>query len=146
MNGSLTPRIAIIGAGCSGLAAIKVLIENGFNNLVCFEKNSQIGGNWVYTAGESHSSVCETTHIISSKWLSRYSDFPMPDEYPDYPSHQQVLHYFQQYAQTFGLERHIRFNSEIVHAEKLPDERWNLSMADGSAEIFDYLLVANGHH
>ncbi|MBX2892539.1 MAG: NAD(P)-binding domain-containing protein [Saprospiraceae bacterium] len=141
-----SPRIAIIGAGCSGLAAIKVLTENGLDNLVCFEKNDQIGGNWVYTASESHSSVCETTHIISSKWLSRFSDFPMPAEYPDYPSHRQVLAYFQQYADKFDLRKHIRFKTEVLKAEKIEQERWRLTLVDGSAEEFDYLLVANGHH
>ncbi len=140
------PRIAIIGAGCSGLAAIKVLAENGLTNLVCFEKNDQIGGNWVFTASESHSSVCETTHIISSKWLSHYSDFPMPADYPDYPSHQQVLAYFQAYAQKFDLGKYIRFNAEILKAEKIEGERWRIYLNDGSSEEFDYLLVANGHH
>ncbi len=145
-KGDASPQIALIGAGCSGLAALKVLAENGFKQITCFEKNNQIGGNWVYTAGEGHSSVCETTHIISSKWLSHYSDFPMPDEYPDYPSHQQVLAYFQDYAQKFDLERFIRFNSEIVKAEKIENERWKLTLQDGGTEEFDYLLVANGHH
>ncbi len=140
------PRIAIIGAGCSGLAALKTLAENGLNNLSCFEKNDRIGGNWVYTAGDGHSSVCETTHIISSKWLSHYSDFPMPDDYPDYPSHQQVLAYFQAYTQKFDLERFIHFNTEVQKAEKIEDERWKLTLQDGSTQTFDYLLVANGHH
>jgi cation diffusion facilitator CzcD-associated flavoprotein CzcO len=142
----LVPRIAVIGAGCSGLAALKALNEAGLTNLVCFEKNNQIGGNWVYTAGEGHSSVCETTHIISSKWLSRFSDFPMPEDYPDYPSHQQVLAYFQQYAQKFDLTRFIRFNTTVIRAEKIPNERWKLSLSDGSFEEFDFLLIANGHH
>ncbi len=139
-------KIALIGAGCSGLAALKVLSENGLSNLTCFEKNNQIGGNWVYTAGEGHSSICETTHIISSKGLSQYSDFPMPADYPDYPSHQQVLTYFQAYANTFELERFIRFNTEITRAEKIENERWKLTLQDGNAEEFDYLIVANGHH
>jgi hypothetical protein len=143
---SPSSRIAVIGAGCSGLAALKVLAENGLTNLTCFEKNGQIGGNWVYTAGEGHSSVCETTHIISSKWLSRFSDFPMPEDYPDYPSHQQVLAYFQQYAQRFDLERFVRFNAEVARAEKIENERWKLILRDGTSEEFDYLLIANGHH
>jgi cation diffusion facilitator CzcD-associated flavoprotein CzcO len=138
--------IAIIGAGCSGLATIKMLQDAGFRHLVCFEQNDQLGGNWVYTAGEGHSSVCETTHIISSKWLSRYRDFPMPAEYPDYPSHRQVLAYFQQYAQKFGLERYIRYNTAVLRAEKTDGERWRLQLGDGSSAEFDYLFVANGHH
>lgn len=139
-------RIAVIGAGCSGLTALKNLLEAGLTDIVCFEKNDQLGGNWVYTAGESHSSVCETTHIISSKWLSQYSDFPMPAHYPDYPSHREVLAYFRAYAQKFDLERFIRFNTEIRQAEKIENERWCLHLADGSAEEFDALLIANGHH
>jgi cation diffusion facilitator CzcD-associated flavoprotein CzcO len=146
VNASSSPKIAVIGAGCSGLAAVKVLTERGLRNLVCFEKNDRIGGNWVYTAHESHSSVCETTHIISSKWLSHYSDFPMPDEFPDYPSHRQVLAYFEAYAATFGLEKYIRFNTEVARAEKTQDERWRLTLGDGTQDEFDYLLVANGHH
>lgn len=83
-------RIAIIGSGCSGLTAIKNLLDAGLKEIICFEKSDQIGGNWVYTAAPSHSSVSEATHIISSKALSQFSDFPMPDDYPDYPSHQQI--------------------------------------------------------
>ncbi|MBK8195371.1 MAG: NAD(P)-binding domain-containing protein [Lewinellaceae bacterium] len=141
-----TPRIAVIGAGCSGLAAVKILAENGLTNLVCFEKSDRVGGNWVYTASESHSSVCETTHIISSKWLSHYSDFPMPADYPDYPSHRQVLAYFEDYARQFDLNRYIRFQTEVTRAEKTDDERWHLHLGDDTTEVFDFLLVANGHH
>ncbi len=114
--------------------------------MVCYEKNDQIGGNWVFTAGTSHSSVCETTHIISSKRLSEFEDFPMPDHYPDYPSHRQVLAYFQAYAKAFELERHIEFNTEVVEAKELPDKSWELELSDGRTEAFDFLLVANGHH
>ncbi|TNE68485.1 MAG: monooxygenase [Bacteroidetes bacterium] len=139
-------KIAIIGAGCSGLTTIKNLVEAGLDDLVCFEKNDQIGGNWVYTAGSGHSSVCETTHIISSKKMSEFHDFPMPDDYPDYPSHQQVLAYFQAYAQHFGLERYIRFNTSVRHVEKIAGERWRLTLDDDSQPEFDCLLIANGHH
>ncbi len=141
-----SPRIAVIGAGCSGLAALKMLAEAGLRNLTCFEKNDQIGGNWVYSESESHSSVCETTHLISSKWMSHYRDFPMPADYPDYPSHRQVLAYFQDYARVFQLVQYIRFNTTVVRAEKTEEEKWQITLADDSTEIFDYLLVANGHH
>jgi Flavin-binding monooxygenase-like len=139
-------RVAVIGAGCSGLAAIKNLLDAGLTNLVCFEKDDQLGGNWRYTGSPGHSSVCETTHIISSKALSQFRDFPMPDHYPDYPSHQQVLQYFQDYARTFGLEQYIRYNCGLQKAEKQADERWLLTLSDGSVEHFDLLVVSSGHH
>jgi cation diffusion facilitator CzcD-associated flavoprotein CzcO len=138
-------RIAIIGAGCSGLAAIKQLVEAGLHDIVCYEQSSQIGGNWVYTATPGHSSVSKTTHTIASKALSQFSDFPMPDDYPDYPSHQQILAYFQAYAQHFQLEKYVRFNIAVLRAEKIANERWQLSLSDGNQAEFDYLLVANGH-
>jgi cation diffusion facilitator CzcD-associated flavoprotein CzcO len=67
----------VIGAGPSGLAAAKQLLEAGMTRVTVFEKGSRVGGNWVYSPEESHSSVFETTHLISSKRLSQYSDFPM---------------------------------------------------------------------
>lgn len=138
-------RIAIIGAGCSGLTAIKHLVEAGLKDIVCYEKSDQIGGNWVYTAAPSHSSICSATHTISSKSMSQFSDFPMPDHYPDYPSHQQILAYFQAYARHFQLERYIRFNVAVQHVRKIAKERWHLSLSDGTEAEFDYLLIANGH-
>ena len=42
-------RIAIIGAGCSGLASIKCCLEEGLIP-VCFEKRENIGGLWNYSA------------------------------------------------------------------------------------------------
>ncbi|PSJ15815.1 flavin-containing monooxygenase [Nitrosomonas supralitoralis] len=138
-------RIAIIGAGCSGLVAIKYLVEAGLKDIVCYEKSDQIGGNWVYTATSSHSSICRTTHTISSKSMSQFSDFPMPDDYPDYPSHQQILAYFQAYTRHFQLEEYIRFNVTVQHVEKIENERWRLSLSDGTLSEYDYLVIANGH-
>lgn len=139
-------RVAVIGAGCSGITALKNLIQAGVEDIVCFEQNDRVGGNWIFSPRESHSSVCETTHIISSKTLSAYMDFPMPEDYPDYPSHEQVLAYFESYAHHFHLYPYIRFNTPVSRAEKIADERWLLTLPDGSQETFDYLFVANGHH
>jgi hypothetical protein len=140
------PKVAVIGAGCSGITAIKNLKEAGIEQIVAYEQNDQIGGNWVFSAKESHSSVCETTHIISSKKLSAYRDFPMPDDYPDYPSHEQVLAYFQAYAKKFAVEQHIRFNTSVASIEPTGDERWAITTEQGDREIYDFVLVANGHH
>lgn len=139
-------RMAVIGAGCSGITALKNLLQSKVGEVICYEQNDQVGGNWIFSASESHSSVCETTHIISSKKLSEYVDFPMPDHYPDYPSHQQVLAYFQSYAAHFDLYPHIQFNTSVQRAEKIAHEQWRLTLSNGQVEIFDFLVVANGHH
>lgn len=127
------------------MAAIKNLADAGFENIVCYEQNPWIGGNWKYTSESSHSSVCSTTHIISSKKLSEYSDFPMPDDYPDYPSHEQLLAYFESYADKFNLKKYICFDSKVAHIEKKGDA-WLVELDAGTKEKFDFLLVANGHH
>ena len=140
------PRIVVIGAGCSGITSIKNLLQAGLTNIICFDQNDRVGGNWIYSEEPSHSSVCETTHIISSKSLSQFLDFPMPESYPDYPSHDQVRAYFQSYAEHFGLLPYIRFNTPVQNIEPIPADRWRIHLADHNTEEADYLLVANGHH
>ncbi len=138
-------RVAVIGAGCTGLAMIKGLKDRGIKEIVCFEQNEAIGGNWLYSAEKSHSSVMSTTHIISSKKLSEFRDYPMPDHYPDYPSHEQVLAYFNDYADEFKLRAHIRLGTKVNQALLRDDSKWEITTED-SSEVFDYLIVANGHH
>ena len=148
-KGICQPRVCVIGAGPSGLAAIKNLQEQGVSQITVFEKNNQIGGNWVYDENNDHSSVYETTHIISSKRWSQFEDFPMPESYPDYPSHRQVLAYFQNYASHFDLEKYIRFNTSVLKVEQNSQKQWKVTYQDEQGtheETFDYLLVANGHH
>ena len=137
------PKIAVIGAGPSGITALKNLVTNGFD-VTCFEMNDQIGGNWVYKDKTGHSSVFKTTHIISSKKFSEYTDFPMPNDFPDYPSGAELLSYFNSYVKKFDLKKHIKFETKIEKA--LPtNDKWKLFF-ENTNEDFDYLIIANGHH
>ncbi|BCA95047.1 monooxygenase [Legionella antarctica] len=145
----LNPKICVIGAGPSGLAAIKNLQEQGLTSITVFEKNNEIGGNWVFDERNNHSSVYETTHIISSKRWSEFEDFPMPPDYSDYPSHSQLLNYFRNYTQHFQLDKYIRFNSTVLKVTRSDEQQWHVVYKDEQGthnECFDYLLVANGHH
>lgn len=146
MKRDTTARICIIGAGPSGITAAKNLLQAGLRNFVVYDRQDQVGGNWVFAPQLVHSSVYETTHIISSKRLSQYEDYPFPADYPDYPSHKQLLAYFQSYAQHFGIMDYIQFNTEVARAEEQPDSRWRITLGDGRVETFDHLIVANGHH
>lgn len=98
-------RVCVIGAGPSGITAAKALLSAGLRDVVVYDRNTEVGGNWIFRPGDTHSSVFETTHIISSKGMSQYEDFPMPDSYPDYPGHAQLKEYFQSYARHFGVDR-----------------------------------------
>lgn len=149
MNNQNPPRIAVIGAGPCGLAIAKNLLEQGIQTFTVFEKNARLGGNWFFDETNDHSSVYETTHLISSKRLSAYEDFPMPKEYPDYPSHRQLLHYFESYAEHFNLLSHIEFNTTVLEVVRQANQQWLIKYRCAEMEYqacFDYLFVANGHH
>ena len=143
-------KICIIGAGPSGITAAKNLKDAGFADLVVFDRGKKVGGNWVFDADSGHSSVFETTHIISSRDYSQYDDFPMPEDYPDYPSHEQLANYFQSYAEHFQLLPFIRFQTTVLKCELQSDKRWKVhvraSSGEEKAHFFDHLVVANGHH
>ncbi len=143
------PKICVIGAGPCGITAAKNLLQQGLTNITVFEKNSQLGGNWVFDEQNNHSSVYETTHIISSIHMSKFEDFPMPPGYPDYPTHKQLLRYFNIYAEHFGVNQYIRFNTHVEQITRSESNQWHIIYHDEKGEheeIFDYLLVANGHH
>mgnify|MGYP001158407749 FL=1 len=143
-------NIAVIGAGPSGITAVKNISEKGFN-VTCFERCEGVGGNWRFNDPSGHSSVFETTHIISSKYTSFYEDFPFPEDTPDYPSHQQLLKYFNDYADHFQIKKYIKFGTEVLNCEYLSDKTWEVEWKHlDSSRIhktkFDALVVCNGHH
>jgi len=135
-------RIAVIGAGTSGLAAAKKLLDQGLTPVI-YERNAEAGGNWLY--GFPASSVYRSTHLISSKRLTEFRDFPAPAEWPPYLHHGQALEYLRRYAERFGLLPHIRFGVEVTRCEREADGSWRVETPQGT-ETFDALVVANGHH
>ena len=140
------PRVAIIGAGPCGLACAKNLLQVGLRNFVVYERDEDVGGNWRYSPDPGHSSAYESLCAITSKRMSGYADFPMPEDYPDYPDHALLWAYFRAYARRFGLYDFIRFRTEVRRARPTADGGWILTLSDGSQERFDALMVANGHH
>jgi thioredoxin reductase len=136
---------AVIGAGPHGLSALKALLQCGID-ADCFEREADLGGNWNYHG--SNSRVYRSTHLISTKPFTQFPDFPMPDDYPDYPSHWQVHEYFKRYAEHFGLTEHITFEADVVSVEP-KDDRWLVTVKRGrSTKASEYagVVIANGHN
>ncbi|MEL7161686.1 MAG: NAD(P)-binding domain-containing protein, partial [Bacteroidota bacterium] len=144
-------KVCVIGTGPSGITALKNLLDEGID-AVAFDRQQEVGGNWVFSEDEGHSSVFETTHIISSKTLSQYADFPFEDfgePVADYPSHDELRRYFQAYARHFGLYEHIRFGTLVDRCERKDDTNWKVTFTrEGvtTTESFTDLIVCNGHH
>ena len=139
------PRTCVIGAGSSGIAAIKTLHQRGFD-VTAYEKSDRVGGNWVFKNVNGMSSSYSTLHINTSRERMEYSDFPMPKSYPDFPRHDHIAEYFDSYVDHFGFRDRIRFETGVEHAERRPDGVWEVTDDRGSTERYDALFVANGHH
>ena len=143
-------RVAVIGAGPSGISAIKNFIDQGFE-VSAFERCNGVGGNWRFNDPSGHSSVFETTHIISSKYTSFYEDYPLPESASDYPSHKELLKYFDSYADHFDIKKNIKFGTEVVKCKQSDNDKWTVEWCHiesnkKETSNFDALVVCNGHH
>jgi cation diffusion facilitator CzcD-associated flavoprotein CzcO len=134
-------EIAIIGAGVAGLTTAKVLRQAG-HTVTVFDRTPDVGGVW--SATRRYPGV--TTQ--SPKAQYSLSDFPMPQDYPEWPDGAQVQAYFAAYAAEFGIESCLRLRTEVTAARTGPDGRWTIDLRthDGTeaTEVFDRLVVANG--
>jgi cation diffusion facilitator CzcD-associated flavoprotein CzcO len=138
-------RACIIGAGCSGFTTAKRLkdVDIDFD---CFEMSDDVGGNWYYQNPNGRSACYQSLHIDTSKWRLAFEDYPVPAEWPDFPSHAQLLQYFRDYVDHFGLRERITFNTEVKHAERRPGGGWDVTLSTGETKPYDVLFVCNGHH
>jgi cation diffusion facilitator CzcD-associated flavoprotein CzcO len=144
----MLPRVCVIGAGSSGIAAAKGLHEAGVP-FDCFELGPVIGGNWVFRNPNGLSACYDTLEINTSCPRMAYSDFPMPAGLPNYPPHADIRAYFESYVDHFGFREHLTFNTSVESVQPKHDGGWTVRTAgpDGARER-DYaaVLVANGHH
>ncbi|EYU37390.1 hypothetical protein MIMGU_mgv1a0083261mg, partial [Erythranthe guttata] len=161
-------KVAVIGAGVSGLATARALKSEGFEQVVVFEKSDNLGGTWVYDPkiesdplsldpnreivhGSLYLSLC--TNL--PRQLMGFSDYPfVTRKYGDsttFPSHEEVLEFLNEFAVEFGLAEMIRFETEFVRVDRVDsrNDQWVVeSRANdlSSNEIFDAVVVCNGHH
>lgn len=137
--------VCVIGAGSSGIAACQVLAARGIP-FDCFEKGSQVGGNWRYMNDNGMSSAYRSLHINTSRRMMEYASYPMPEDYPDYPSHWQIARYFDDFVDHFGLRERITFNTEVTSVEPTAEGGFDVTTDDGQTRRYDAVMVANGHH
>lgn len=140
----MSPRVAVIGAGAAGLAATKALVDVGLD-VVTHEKGDRPGGLWDRDNASGLSSAYVSLHTNTSKGRTELADFPMPADWPDYPSADRVAGYLADYARHFGLLPRIRFASTVTAVER-QDRGWQVTTEDGSTESYDAVVVANGHN
>lgn len=139
--------IGIIGAGPAGLALGAALRARGLEFEI-LDAGRGPGGIWDIDRPDTP--MYESAHFISSKSLSGFPGFPMPDAYPDYPRHDQVLAYLREFAAHHDLQRHTRFGVTVARAHREPGSgpdpapRWTVALDDGDERSYAALCLATG--
>ncbi len=142
---SALPKVCIIGAGSSGITAVKALADRGIP-FDCFEASDEVGGNWVYRNKNGMSAAYASLHINTDSVLMSYADYPMPEGTPDYPSHAVIKAYFDDYLDHFSLRERITFNTRVEKVVRETQGIYRVTTSDGRTRSYDALMVANGHH
>ena len=133
-------RYCIVGAGPAGLIMARALLKEGIP-FDCYERHSDLGGLW--DPDNPGSPIYDSAHFISSKWTSYFYGFPMPDHYPDYPSHRQILDYIRSFARAFGLYEHVTFDTEVLSAK--PDgDQWKVTLGNGETRHYAGVVACPG--
>ncbi|KAG6359345.1 hypothetical protein INS49_012866 [Diaporthe citri] len=152
------PSVCVIGSGLSGIATLKECLSEGFE-VQCFEARPEIGGQWAHQpdaspsdpAGSVQSSIYDGVVLNSCRDTSALTDFPLdPARYGDYFGHKQQLQYMNEYAEHFGLKKHIRLSTRVLSSEPREDGSWTVRVQedgkDGVEELtFDAVFVCVGH-
>lgn len=161
-------RVAIVGAGPSGLAqlhAFEQAREAGAEipELVCFEKQSDWGGLWNYTwrsgldeyGNPCHGSMYRYLWSNGPKECLEFADYPFEQHFgvpiPSFPPREVLFDYIKGRAEHSGVRRHIRFDTAVRWIEYDPARDTfdvtveALPKGASRVEQFDYVIVATGH-
>ncbi len=135
-------KVAVIGGGVSGLAAAKAFDEKG-HRVTGFERSHDFGGVWELS--RSYPEV----QTQSPKDLYRYTDQPMPEDYPEWPKGPQVHAYLLSYADKHKLARLFQLNTSVKSMDRRADGEpgWTLTLEAGTwtwTEDFDFVAICTG--
>lgn len=141
--------VGIIGAGPAGLSAAVALKAAGLPFEIV-DAGTQVGGIWDISRPETP--MYDSAHFISSRTQSGFSGFPMPDDYPDYPRHDQVLRYIQAYADHHQLSDRVQFQTRVTQARYGSSDAdashgqggWTVTLSSGDTREWAALVVATG--
>ncbi|KAG5607183.1 hypothetical protein H5410_028675 [Solanum commersonii] len=148
-------KVAVIGAGASGLVTARELRREG-HRVVVFEKSNQLGGLWVYNPRVEtdilsldpnreiiHSSLYKSLRTNLPRQLMSFSDYSFDCAENvnrlNFPGHEEVLKFLNEFAKDFGINELIRFNTEVVRVAPKSEEL-------SSEEVFDSVVICNGHY
>lgn len=160
-------RIAIIGAGPCGLSALRAFAtarEKGADipEIVCFEKQSDWGGQWNFTWRTGLDEHGEPVQSSMYKFLwsngpkegLEFADYSFEEHFgkaiPSYPPREVLADYITGRAAKSNVRDWIRFETAVKWVQATDDGRFSIVSTDlksqtNNFELFDHVIVANGH-
>lgn len=140
-------RVAVVGAGPSGLATVKALLEEG-HEPTCFERAAGLGG--VFRFDERDGVVWESCRLTSSGLLTAFSDFPVAAERAEHMTVGEYVDYLRAYVDAFGLDRHIQLDTTVESVARDAGGAWVVRTVDAHGhsreERYDAVAVCSGLH
>ncbi len=164
----MTPRVAIIGAGPSGLAQLRAFQSANAKGaeipeIVCFEKQDDWGGLWTYTWRTGTDELGEPVHSSMYRYLwtngpkegLEFADYTFEEHFgrniASYPPRAVMWNYIKGRVEKAGVRDWIRFRTPVRRVEFNASTRKFRVVAHDlvndceSDEQFDYVVVASGH-
>ncbi len=136
----MSSSVCIVGGGPAGLTQARVLGELGISYTL-FERNADFGGLW--NRDDPESPIYDSAHLISSRTMTGFDAYPMPDSWADYPSGAHILEYIRNFGRDHGIAAHTRFGETVTSAT--PDDNgWSIETSKGAREHYRWLIAANG--
>jgi len=145
-SAELAKRVAVVGAGPSGLVTVKELAEEG-HEPICFERAADVGG--VFRFDEERGVVWESCRLTSSPLLTSFSDFPASADRIMHLGAGEYVQYLREYCEAFALGRHLRFETTVESVTSHPEGGWTVRVRDVAGpreEHFDAVAICSGLH
>jgi trimethylamine monooxygenase len=161
-------RVAVIGAGPSGLAQLRAFQsakQKGADipEVVCFEKQSNWGGLWNYTWRTGLDEYGEPVHCSMYRYLwsngpkegLEFADYSFEEHFgkqiASYPPRAVLFDYIEGRVKKAGVRDWIRFSTvvrNVSHDKKTG--KFTVTVKDllkdqSYSEEFDHVIVASGH-
>ena len=138
-------RYCIIGAGPSGLATARAFAEEGIPFDI-LERHHDVGGIW--DMSNAQTPMYESAHFISSRTQSAFDDFPMPEDYPDYPGWRHIRDYIRSFAERYGLNDVVEFGADVQRVAPASDapHAWDVTLGSGETRRYRGVICATGHN
>ncbi|MDK1286001.1 NAD(P)-binding domain-containing protein [Pseudoalteromonas umbrosa] len=136
----MNKTIAVIGAGLSGIAAVKQLTDGG-HQVTCFEKAESFGGVF------ADKKIYDDLHLTISNYFMAYSDYVPNHQKLKFWSKKEYINYLGEYIARFDIAKHIHYDHEVCSVQK-QGEKWLVTYKSDDEEQtkeFDMVAVCSGH-